>query len=142
MDFFNSLLIRITLAVIGGIFYAFLTYRIVIFLHLSYEFVILMTVFVYLFYLSSRLLLLFSGIDSPYYSKRGKEPSKTPIEKNSFYTTAQWVGKFYHHHDIVLFVFLGILSVAFLISLALDGLWGKPFGNTIQDLRDIFLSSF
>ena len=142
MDFFNSLLIRITLAVIGGIFYAFLTYRIVIFLHLSYEFVILMTVFVYLFYLSSRLLLLFSGIDSPYYSKRGKEPSKTPIQKNSFYTTAQWVGKFYHHHDIVLFVFLGILSVAFLISLALDGLWGKPFGNTIQDLRDIFLSSF
>jgi len=142
MVFFNSLLIRITLAVIGGIFYAFLTYRIVIFLHLSYEFVILMTVFVYLFYLSSRLLLLFSGIDSPYYSKRGKEPSKTPIEKNSFYTTAQWVGKFYHHHDIVLFVFLGILSVAFLISLALDGLWGKPFGNTIQDLRDIFLSSF
>ena len=142
MDFFNSLLIRITLAVIGGIFYAFLTYRIVIFLHLSYEFVILMTVFVYLFYLSSRLLLLFSGIDSPYYSKRGKEPSKTPIEKNSFYTTAQWVGKFCHHHDIVLFVFLGILSVAFLISLALDGLWGKPFGNTIQDLRDIFLSSF
>ena len=139
MVFFNSLLIRITLAVIGGIFYAFLTYRIVIFLHLSYEFVILMTVFVYPFYLSSRLLLLFSGIDSPYYSKRGKGPSKTPIEKNSFYATAQWVGKFYHHHDIVLFVFLGILSVAFLISLIVDGLGGMPFGNTVQNLRSALL---
>jgi len=142
MDFFNSLLIRITLAVIGGIFYAFLTYRIIMFLNLLYEFTILAAVFVYLFYLSSRLLLLFSGIDSPYYSKRGKGPSKTPIEKNSFYATAQWVGKFYHHHDIVLFVFLGLLSIVFLISLALDALWGKPFGNTTQDLWDIFLSSF
>lgn len=139
MDFFSSLLIRITLAVIGGIFYAFLTYRIVVFLHLSYELVVLMAVFVYLFYLSSRLLLLFSGIDSPYYSKRAKGSSKTPIEKNSFYTTAQWVGKFYHYHDIVLFVFLGLLSVVFLISLALDALWGKPFRNTIQNLWNALL---
>ena len=139
MGFFNSLLIRITLAVIGGVFYAFLTYLIVVFLNLSYEFVILTAVFVYLFYLSSRLLLLFSGIDSPYYSKRGKGPSKTPIEKNSFYTTAQWVGKFYHHHDIVLFVFLGILSVAFLISLIVDGLGGMPFGNTVQNLWSALL---
>jgi len=139
MGFFNSLLIRITLAVIGGIFYAFLTYSIVMFLNLFYELVILTSVFVYLFYLSSRLLLLFSGIDSPYYSKRGKGPSKTPIEKNSFYTTAQWVGKFYHHHDIVLFVFLGILSVAFLISLIVDGLGGMPFGNTVQNLWSALL---
>jgi hypothetical protein len=142
MDFFNSLLIRITLAVIGGIFYAFLTFKIVIFLHPSYEFAILPAVFVYLFYLSSRLLLLFSGIDSPYYSRRGKGPSKKPTERNSFYVTAQWVGKFYHRHDIVLFVFLGLLSVVFLISLALDAVWGKPFGNAIQDLWGIFLSSF
>ena len=141
MDFFNSLLIRITLAVIGGIFYAFLTYMIVMFLNLSYEFVILAAVFVYLFYLSSRLLLLFSGIDSPYYSKGGKGPSKTPTEKNSFYTTAQWVGKFYHHHDIILFVFLGILSIIFLITLAMDGLEGQPFGNTIQHLWDALLPS-
>src|SRR4030042_3315674 len=141
MEFLNSLLIRIPLAVIGGIFYAFLTYRIIMFLNLLYQFAILAALFVYLFYLSSRLLLLFSGIDSPYYSKRGKDPSKTPIEKNSFYATAQWVGKFYHQHDIVLFVFLGILSVVFLISLALDGFWGQPFGSTIQDLWDIFLSS-
>jgi len=129
MDFFNSLLIRITLAVVGGIFYAFLTYLIVLFLNLSYEFVITAAVFVYLFYLSSRLLLLFSGIDSPYYSKGGKEIPK----KNSFYDTAQWVGKFYHQHDLVLFIFLGILSIFFLITLAMDGLEGQPFGNTIQN---------
>jgi len=139
MDFFNSLLIRITLAVIGGIFYAFLTYMITIFLNLSYEFVIVATVFVYLFYLSSRLLLLFSGINSPYYSRGGKGPSKTPSEKNSFYTTAQWVGKFYHRHDIILFVFLGILSIVFLITLAIDGFGEKPFGDTIQTLWDALL---
>ena len=51
MDFFNSLLIRITLAVIGGIFYAFLTYLITIFLNFPYEFVMVAAVFVYLFYL-------------------------------------------------------------------------------------------
>src|SRR4030043_830673 len=141
MDFFNSLLIRITLAVIGGIFYAFLTYRIVIFLYLSYEFVILAAVFIYLFYLSSRLLLLFSGIDSPYYSKPRKGPSIAPPQKNSFYTTAQWVGKFYHRHDIILFVFLGIVSIVFLISLVMDGLGEKPFGNTLLILRTAFFPS-
>lgn len=129
MDFFNSLLIRITLAAIGGIFYAFLTYLIVMFLNLSYEFVITAAIFVYLFYLSSRLLLLFSGIDSPYYSKGGKEIP----QKNSFYHTAQWVGKFYHQHDIALFIFLGILSVGFLISLIMDWAGNKPFGNTVQN---------
>jgi hypothetical protein len=139
MDFFNSLLIRITLAVIGGIFYAFLTYLVVMFLTLPYELVTLAAVIVYLFYLSSRLLLLFSGIDSPYYSKGRKMPSKTPIENNSFYITAQWVGKFYHQHDMVLFVFLGILSIVFLISLVMDGLRGDPFGNTIQNLWNALL---
>jgi hypothetical protein len=128
------------LAVIGGIFYAFLTYRIVIFLKLPYELAILAPIFVYLFYLGSRLLLLFSGVDSPYYSRKRNGPSRISIEKNSFYATAQWVGKFYHNHDIVLFVFLGLLSVFFLISLALDALWRKPFGKTIQDLWNIFLS--
>ncbi len=139
MDFFNSLLIRITLAVIGGIFYAFLTYMITMFLNLSYEFVIVVAIFVYLFYLSSRLLLLFSGIYSPYYSREGKGPSKTPFEINSFYTTAQWVGKFYHRHDIILFVFLGILSIVFLITLVIDGSESKPFGDTIQNLWDALL---
>jgi hypothetical protein len=139
MDFFNSLLIRTTLAVIGGIFYAFLTYMIVMFLNLSSELVTLAAIFVYLFYLSSRLLLLFSGIDSPYYSRRRKGSSQTPTVKNSFYDTAQWVGKFYHNHDMVLFVFLGILSIVFLLSLAMDGLGSKPFGNTIQNLWNAFL---
>ena len=137
MDFFNSLLIRITLAVIGGIFYAFLTYLIVMFLNLSYEFVIVATVFVYLFYLSSRFLLLFSGIDSPYYSRGRKETPKI----NSFYFNAQWVGKYYRQHDIILFIFLGILSIFFLITLAMDGFGGKPFGNTIQHLRNALLPS-
>jgi hypothetical protein len=139
MKFFNSLLIRFTLAVIGGIFYALLTYMIGMFLKLSYEFVIVAAVFVYLFYLSSRLLLLFSGIDSPYYSKGGKRSSKTPSENNSFYTTAQWVGKFYYYHDSALFLFLGILSMVFLISLAIDGLRGNPFGDTIQNLWNALL---
>ena len=141
MGFFNSLLIRITLAVIGGVFYAFLTYLIVVFLNLSYEFVILTAVFVYLFYLSSRLLLLFSGIDSPYYSKGRKGSSIAPPEKNSFYTTAQWVGKFYHRHDIILFVFLGIVSIVFLISLVMDELGSKPIGNTLLILRNAFIPS-
>jgi hypothetical protein len=140
MEFFNSLLIRFTLAVIGGIFYAFLTYMIAMSLELSYEFVIVAAVFVYLFYLSSRLLLLFSGIESPYYSKRGKRPSNPTSEKNSFYTTAQWVGKLYHYHDIALFLFLGILSIVFLISLVMDGLRENPLGETIQDLWNALLS--
>ena len=139
MDFFNSLPIRITLAVIGGIFYAFLTYMTIIFLNLSYEFIIIAAVFVYLFYLSSRLLLLFSGIDSPYYSKGRKESSKATAEKSSFSATAQWVGKFYHHHDIALFIFLGIISIVFLISLVMDGVEERPFGNTIQNLWNALL---
>jgi hypothetical protein len=80
MDFFNSPLIRITLAVIGGIFYAFLTYMIVMFLNLSYEFAIVAAVFVYLFYLSSRLLLLFSGTP-PIIQKEGKGLPKHPQKK-------------------------------------------------------------
>lgn len=140
MDFFNSLLIRFTLAVIGGIFYAFLTYLITTFLNLPYEFVIVTSVFVYLFYLSSRLLLLFSGINSPYYSRGGKGLSKPVTEKTSFYTTAQWVGKFYHQHDIVLFIFLGMVSIFFLITLAMDGFEEKSFGETIQALWNALLS--
>jgi hypothetical protein len=139
MDFFNSLLIRVTLAVIGGIVYAFLSYMILKFLSLPSEFAILAGVFVYLLYLSSRLLLLFSGIDSPYYSKREKGPSKPSTEKNYFYTTAQWVGKFYRDHDTVLFVFLSVLSILFLISVFMDGLGGKPFGDTIHNLWNALL---
>ncbi len=138
MDFFNSLQIRITLAVIGGIFYAFLTYLIFRFLNLSDEAIIVTSVFVYLFYVSSRFLLLFSGVDSPYYSKRVKGSFKTFNPKNSFTLTAQWVGKFYHQHDLILFIFLGILSILFLITLTMDGLGEKPFGETMKNLWNAF----
>jgi len=139
MGFFNSLLIRITLAVIGGIFYAFLTYMIALFFKLYSSFAILAAVFVYFLYLGSRLLLLFSGIDSPYFLRARKGPSKTLPEKNSFHDAAQWVGKFYHLHDMVLFVLLGILSIVFLVSLVMDGLGGNPFGETIQNLWNTLL---
>ncbi len=136
MGFLNSLVIRITLAVIGGIFYAFLAYTIAMFLQLSSESTFLASAIVSLFYLGSRFPLLFSGVDSPYYSRRRKGISKTLPEKNSFYATAQWVGKFYQYHDIAFFLFLGMLSIIFLISLGMGGLRGDPFGNTIQNLRN------
>jgi len=134
MSFFNSLSTRISLAVIGGILYSFLTYHIIILLDLSSQFAIPATVFVFFLYIGSRVLILFSGIDSPYYSKGEKAIPKQLIEKNSFYQTTQWVGKLYHYHDIVLFAFLTAISVAFLISLMVDWFGGKPVGNTIQNL--------
>ena len=134
MGFFNSLSIRLPLAVIGGILYGLLTYYIVILLDLPSEFAIFAMLSVFLFYLGSRLLILFSGIDSPYYSKEGKVVSEQIDVKSSFYQTAQWVGKFYHYHDIVLFAFLSLIAVVFLISLVMDGSGNKPLGNTIQNL--------
>jgi hypothetical protein len=44
------------------------------------------------------------------------------------------VGKFYHQHDIVLFVCLGFLSLVFLVSVVMDGLGGNRLGETIQNL--------
>jgi hypothetical protein len=134
MGFFNSLLIRITLAILGGILYALLTYALIVFLHLSASFALFAAVLVYLLYLGSRLLLLFSGTDSPYYRRPREGLSRTSSEKNSFQEAAQWVGKFYHQHDRVLFVFLSILSLAFLVSLVMDGLAGNLLGETIQNL--------
>jgi hypothetical protein len=134
MSFFNSLSIRIPLAIIGGIVYGALTYRIVVLLNLSSELAISGAMIVFLFYLGSRLLILFSGINSPYYSKMIREAPKPSIEKDSFYHTAQWVGKFYHYHDIVLFIFLVLFAISFLISLGVDW-WSKvPPGRTVQDL--------
>ena len=137
MGFFNSLLIRITLAILGGVLYALLTYALILSLNLSSPLAIVAAFFVYLFYLGSRLLLLFCGIDSLYYRRRREGPSKTTAEKNPFQNAAQWVGKFYHQHDIVLFVVLGLLSLVFLVSIGMDGLRGNPLGETIQDLWDI-----
>jgi len=134
MGFFNSLLIRITLAVLGGILYALLTYALILSLNLSSSLALLAAFLVYLLYLGSRLLLLFSGIDSAYYRRVRKGPSKTVPEGNAFQDAAQWVGKFYQQHDVVLFAFLGIMAVVFLISLVLDGLGGSPFGETIHNL--------
>jgi hypothetical protein len=139
MGFFNSFLIRITLAVLGGAFYALFTYALLLFLNVPSSLATLAACFVYLFYLGSRLLLL-SGIDSPYYPGRRKGPGKILSEKNSFHETAQWVGRFYHRHDIVLFIFLCLLSVAFIVSLVMDGLGGKPLGDTIQTLWNSLVS--
>jgi hypothetical protein len=139
MGFFNSLLIRITLAVLGGALYALLTYALTLSLRLSSPLATLAAFFVCLLYLGSRLLLLFSGIDSPYYLRAREGPSTALREKNSFQDAAQWVGKFYHQHDMVLFVFLGILSMVFLVSLVMDGLGGNPFGDTIQNLWNTLL---
>ncbi len=134
MGFFNSLLIRITLAVLGGALYALLTYALILSFNLSSPLAIPAALSVYLLYLGSRLLLLFSGIDSPYYRRRREGPAKTLSDKNSFQKVAQWVGKFYHRHDMVLFVLLGLLSLVFLVSIGMDGLRGNPLGRTIQDL--------
>src|SRR4030067_776663 len=94
MHFFNSLLIRITLAVIGGIFYAFLTYLIVMFLNLSYEFVILAAVFVYFF--------CFSGYSIHYFSHRPRHG---------------WVGRKtlwkYDSKSLEFFISLAIIATSF-----------------------------
>ncbi len=134
MGFFNSLSIRITLAIIGGILYGALTYAMIIFLDLSSDLAILVAFIVFFFYLASRFLLLFSGIHTRYYSKGEKNPSMDFYEGTSFYQTAQWVGKLYDAHDRALFVFLALLSIGFVISLVADLVGHKPFGNTLFNL--------
>ena len=137
MGFFNSLPIRITLALMGGILYSLFTYSIVLFIDFPFRFAILSSGFVFFLYFGSRALILFSGIDSPYYSKKGGAIQKRPDEKNPFYQTTQWVGKFYHHHDRILFIFLTITATAFLISLMMDWTDGQPFGMTVQNLWNV-----
>ncbi len=134
MGFFNSLVIRITLAILGGVLYALLTYALILSLRLPFPLATVAAFFVCLLYLSSRLLLLFSGMDSPYYRRRREGSLKKFPEKNSFQDAAQWVGKFYHQHDMILFVFLGFLSLVFLVSIIMDELRGNPLGETIQNL--------
>ena len=131
MGFFNSLTVRIPLAIIGGILYGLLTYGIFLALDLSQQTATAAGLLVFFLYLGSRLLILFSGIDTPYYSKERKG---SPYENTAFYKTAQWVGKFYHYHDTVLFIFLALLSIVFLISLVADGIGNKFFGQTIHHL--------
>ena len=139
MGFFNSISIRIPLAFIGGVLYGLLTYAIVLTLNFPARIAIAAGLLVFFLYLGSRLLILFSGIDPPYYSKGQKG---SPYENTAFYQTAQWVGKFYHYHDTVLFAFLVILAIVFLISLIMDGVENRPWGQTIQDLWDKLTPSF
>ncbi len=139
MSFFNSLSIRIPLAMIGGVLYGILTYAIVLTLNFPAQTAIGAGLLVFFLYLGSRLLVLFSGINTPYYSKERKG---SPYENTAFYKTAQWVGKFYHYHDAVLFAFLVILAIVFVISLTMDGIENRPFGQTIQDLWNKLTLSF
>ena len=99
---FNSLIVRIPLAIIGGILYALLTYQIIILLGLP-ELAVHGGVFVFLLYFGSRMLILFSGINTPYYSKVRKDTQSSLLLNDSFCQTTQWIGKFYHYHDIALF---------------------------------------
>jgi len=134
VGFFNSLSIRITMAMVGGIFYGLLTQTITRLLGFSSELAVIAAFIVFFFYLVSRCLLLFSGIHTPYYSKRGKTSSMDLYENTYFYQTAQWVGKFYHYHDMALFIFLVLFAISFLISLGVDWWSQMPPGRTAQDL--------
>jgi len=138
MGFFNSLSTRIPLALVGGVLYGLLTYYIILFLDLPSQLAVAGGILVFLFYFGSRFLILFSGINTLYYSKEERRNSKLLLENNSFYQTAQWVGKFYHYHDIILFAFLILTSIVFLISLVMDWSGSKPFGETLQNLWNAF----
>jgi len=129
------------MAIVGGIFYGLLTQAIALLVGLSSELAVIAAFIVFFFYLASRFLLLFSGIHTPYYSKRGKAPSMDLYENTHFYQTAKWVGTFYHYHDMALFIFLAVLSIAFLASLAIDWAESKSFGDTIQNLLYALLPS-
>jgi hypothetical protein len=126
------------MAIVGGIFYGLLTQTITFVLGFSSELALVAAFIVFFFYLASRCLLLFSGIQTPYYSKGGRTSSVDLYENTHFHQTAQWVGKFYHYHDMVLFAFLALLSIVFLISLLFDGIGNKPLGQTIQSLLKVF----
>lgn len=134
MGFFNSLSIRIPLALLGGFLYSLLTYALTLPVGLSSELALFAATVVFLFYLASRLLLLFSGVNTLYYSKAKKSGSMELYENTSFNKTAQWVGKFYHYHDAALFIFFVLFAISFVISLGVDGWNEMPFGRTAQDL--------
>ncbi len=138
MSFFNSFSVRISLAIIGGILYGLLTYAILFLLNLSPRLAVGAGLFISFLYFGSRLLILFSGFDTPYYSKERKG---SPYENTTFYQTAQWVGKFYHYHDTVLFVILVIIAVLFILTLIVDGIENRPWGQTIRDMWDQLMLS-
>ena len=126
---------------VGGILYSLLTYSIFLLLGLPSDFAIIPSIIVFLLYVGSRLLILFSGFDSPYYSSRERKLSKHLDERDLFCQTAQWVGKFYHTHDVVLLAFLTAISIVFLISMFIEGIGNKPIGSTLQNLWDHLIAS-
>ncbi|MGQ9647763.1 MAG: hypothetical protein ACUVWO_14660 [Thermodesulfobacteriota bacterium] len=138
MGFFNSLPVRITLALVGGIFYSLLTQTILLLFGLSSELAWVTALIVFFFYLVSRFLLLFSGISTPYYWRQKAASSASFYEHSVFHRTAQWVGELYYYHDIVFFIFLVLVSITFLISLSLDLLRNRPIGITMRDFLDSF----
>lgn len=135
MTFLNHLPNRVVLALIGGVLYSLLTYCLLTLLDVSLPLNISISGLVFLFYFGSRLLLLFSGMDTLYYSK-GKRVRKyykgTPFDQ-----TAQWVGKFYYYHDLVLFGFLILLCFVFIGSLILDLLNHQPPGHLFNSLIEL-----
>jgi len=124
MGFSIPLLIRITLAVLGGVLYALLAYALIlspIFLLHSLSWLHFLSIFS----TSAQDFFSFFLESTPLLSTERKGPSRPSPEKNSFQEAAQWVGKFYHQHDVVLIVFSGILSITFLVSVIMDGLGGN-----------------
>ena len=121
ISFLNSLSKRVPLALVGGVLYGLLAYGILHELNLPSEVASAAAALLFLFYTGSRFLLLFSGIDSDYYSRPTWKPSKHPYENTPFSRAAQWVGKFYHYHDIALFIILMTGSLLFLGFLLING---------------------
>ncbi len=140
MGFFNSLSIRLPLTLLGGFLYGSLIYYILLFFSLS-PLALPLAIVIFFLYCGSRLLLLFSGVDTPYYSK-GRRGIPTKFDEvSSFYQTAQWVGKFYHYHDLALFIFMIIVCVVFVISLITDWSKGYPMGSAFGSLWNALIPS-
>ncbi len=139
MGFFNSLTVRIPLAILGGTFYGLLTYALVRTLDGPEGVGVTTGLLVFFLYLGSRLLLLFSGVETAYYSKTG---NVKVLETTPFHQTAQWVGKLYHYHDWVFFLFLTLIALGFLLSLVWDGKDGRPLGQTFFDVFHHLMNEF
>jgi len=135
---FNSLSIRILLALIGGIFYGLLVHAILSFVSFS-GWALPVTILASVLYVASRLLLLFSGIPTPYYSKRKGSLFQSLSEHHPFRKRAALIGDFYHYHDIALCIVMGIIGVGFIVSLFIDGFRGQFMGATFRYLRQTLL---
>ena len=137
-SFFNSLSTRIPLAVIGGIFYGLLIYFILCFVSFS-DWALAISIPVAVAYLVSRLVLLFSGIPSLYYSKGKETLFRSLPQRHSFRQKVRWIGAFYHYHDVALFIVMVIIGVGFIVCLIIDGVRGQSMGTTLQNLRQVLL---